>query len=127
MLSFSQAKAFDRKTSVLHYVVKLVKKNDESLLNFENDLCHVIPAESVLLDGVATDVKAIQEELACVLPIVQKEAERLELKGETRKMTLAELAEQRTMVVGSHFNRVEHLTGRVSAKGMKEFAFCVRT
>jgi Formin Homology 2 Domain len=118
-----QAKAFDRKTSVLHYVVKLVKKNDESLLIFENDLSHVIPAESVLLDAVATDVKAMQDELTGVLPIVQKEADRLEQKGEIRKMSLTELAEQRTMVVGNNFNRVEHLTGRVSAKRCKAYDF----
>ena len=96
--------------------MKLVKKNDESLLTFENDLSHIIPAESVLLDTVIGDVKSMQEELTGVLPIVQKDADRLEQKGEIRKMTLAELAEQRTMVVGNHFNRVEHLTGRVSSK-----------
>jgi hypothetical protein len=103
---------------VLHYVVKLVKKNDESLLSFESDISHVIPAENVLLDGVAGDVKAVQEELAAVLQIVSSEAQRLEDAGQLRKMSLADLAEQKTMVqhVGSvpQFNKMSHLTGRTS-------------
>lgn len=97
-----------------------MKKNDESLLTFDNDICHVIPAESVLLDSVSSDVNALREELDGVLEIVQKEAGRLEEQGELRKMSISELSEQRTMVqnVGSlqHFNKMEHLTGRVRTK-----------
>ena len=113
-----KAKAFDKKTSVLHYVVKLVKKNDESLLAFDADLSHVIPAESVLLDLVAGDIKAIQEELDGVLKIVQSEAQRMEDAGLLEKMRLSDLTEQRTMIqhVGAvpQFNKMSHLTGRTS-------------
>jgi Formin Homology 2 Domain len=114
----TQAKAFDKKTSVLHYVVKLVKKNDESLISFESDLSHVIPAENVLLDAVSGDVKATTEELKEVLEIVRNEAQRLEEAGELRKMTLSELVEQKTMVhhvgIVPQFNKIAHLTGRTS-------------
>jgi hypothetical protein len=119
-LSFiaQKAKAFDKKTSVLHYVVKLVKKNDESLLAFDADLSHVIPAESVLLDLVVGDVKAIQEELDGVLKIVQSEAQRMEDAGLLEKMRLSDLTEQKTMIqhVGTvpQFNKMSHLTGRTS-------------
>jgi Formin Homology 2 Domain len=113
-----QAKAFDKKTSVLHYVVKLVKKNDDALLSFENDIVHVIPAENVLLDSLVGEVKAISEELDSVLEIVQEEAEKLEEAGALQKMSLSDLAEQRTMVhhIGSvpQFNKISHLTGRTS-------------
>ena len=111
-----QAKAFDKKTSVLHYVVKLVKKNDEALLLFENDLCHVIPAENVLLDTVSGDLKVLQAELKDVIKIVSKDAEELEKAGNVPKLTLAELLEQKSIVqeVGGvkQFNKVSHLTGR---------------
>lgn len=113
-----QAKAFDRKTSVLHYVVKLVKKNDVSLISFDSDLAHVIPAESVILDGVSSDVKSIGQELDGVLDIVSREAQRLEEAGELRKMSLAELVEQKTMIhhvgIVPQFNKISHLTGRTS-------------
>lgn len=79
---------------------------------------HVIPAESVLLDSLAGEVKAILDELESVLEIVQNEAGRLEDAGELRKMSLADLAEQKTLVqhVGTvaHFNKIAHLTGRTS-------------
>jgi hypothetical protein len=101
---------------VLHYVVKLVKKNDESLLSFETDLVHVIAAESVLLDGVSADVRAIGEELKSVLEIVSDEAQRLEETGALQKMTLSELIEQKTMVshigIVPQFNKMSHLSGR---------------
>ena len=96
--------------------MKLAKKNDESLLSFESDLAHVIPAESVLLDGVSADVRAIREELNSVLDIVRNEAQRLEEAGELRKMSLSELVEQKTMVhhIGMvpQFNKMSHLSGR---------------
>ncbi len=95
-----------------------MKKNDEGLLSFENDIVHVIPAESVLLDSLAGEVKAISDELDGVLEIVQKEAERMEESGELRKMSVADLAEQKTMVqhIGlvPQFNKIAHLTGRTS-------------
>jgi hypothetical protein len=96
--------------------VKLVKKNDESLLLFEADLVHVIPAENVILDAVSADVRAIGEELRSVLEIVRDEAQRLEEAGALQKMSLSELVEQKTMVhhIGQvpQFNKMSHLTGR---------------
>jgi hypothetical protein len=113
-----QAKAFDKKTSVLHYVVKLVKKNDSSLLMFDRDLASVAPAESVLLDGLSGDVKLIGEELNGLHEVVTQEADRLEQSGELKPMSLSELAEQRTSVRSSRgvtqFNKIDHQTGRTS-------------
>jgi hypothetical protein len=98
--------------------VKLVKKNDDSLLAFDADLSHVIPAESVLLDIVAGDVNAIQEELDKVLKIVQSEAQRMEDEGKLEKMRLSDLTEQKTMIqhvgIVPQFNKMSHLTGRTS-------------
>eukprot|EP00980_Cylindrotheca_fusiformis_P027235 scaffold19459_cov135-Cylindrotheca_fusiformis.AAC.3 len=118
LLKLNEAKAFDKKTSVLHYVVKLVKKNNESLLTFSNDISFVIPAESVLLDALGSDVKALGEELVGVHKTVQDEAQRLEEAGELKPMSLEDLKEQKTTVrqVGkvSQFNKIDHHTGRTS-------------
>lgn len=78
LLKLNEAKAFDKKTSVLHYVVKLVKKNEESLLSFAADVSSVIPAENVLLDGLSGEVKLISDQLDGILVIVQQQADRLE-------------------------------------------------
>ncbi|KAL3945643.1 MAG: hypothetical protein SGBAC_000299 [Bacillariaceae sp.] len=116
LLKLNEAKAFDKKTSVLHYVVKLVKKNDSRLLAFSSDISFVIPAESVLLDSLANEVKTLGQELVGVHKTVQAEANRLEEAGELRPMTLEDLKEQRTTVrqVGkvSQFNKMDHHTGR---------------
>ena len=73
-------------------------KNDESLLYFEDDLGHIIPAESVLLDALAGDVKKLQSELIEVIKIVTKDADRIEQSGDVTQLTLAELVEQKSIV-----------------------------
>ncbi len=97
--------------------MKLVKKNDESLLYFENDLGHVIPAESVLLDTLVGDVKALQNELNEVIKIVTKDADTYEKSGDVSQLTLAELVEQKSIVqhLGDTSQKVgngKNLTGR---------------
>lgn len=123
LLKLNEAKAFDKKTSVLHYVVKLVKKNDESLLSFDSDVSSVVPAENVLLDGLSGDVKSIAEELEGMLGLVQQQANDLEQAGSLKPMSLTDLSEQRTDVRVNggvtQFNKVNHLTGRTS---MERFA-----
>jgi len=95
-----------------------VKKNDEALLDFERDIQSVIPAESVLLDGLNNDVKSISEELTAIHETVRQEADRMEKAGELRPMSLTDLAEQKTAVHVSggiaQFNKMDHLTGRTS-------------
>ena len=103
---------------MLHYVVKLVKKNEPELVAFDADLGSITAAESVLLDGLNADVSSLNEELKGVHETVKKEADRLEQAGELQPMTLADLKEQKTVVkqVGSttQYNQTDHLTGRTS-------------
>lgn len=103
---------------MLHYVVKLVKKNDETLITFSADLGSIHAAENVILDGLNADVSSLGEELSGVHETVKKEADRLEQAGELKPMTLADLKEQKTVVkqVGAttQYNQTDHLTGRTS-------------
>ena len=107
--------------------MKLVKKNDEDLLNFSTGLASVTAAESVLLDSLSNDVKAVGTELSGVYETVKVEADRLEEAGELKPITLADLAEQKTAVrqVGfvPHYNKMDHFTGRTS---MERFALNAR-
>ena len=81
LLKLGEAKAFDKKTSVLHYLAKLVRQNDEALLKFTDDIDQVPEAENVILDGLAGDVKNIKSELDKVAETALLEADRLENEG----------------------------------------------
>lgn len=115
-LLLRQAKAFDKKTSVLMYLAKLVKKNDESLLDFDEDLKTVRHAENIILDSLVSDIKTIEAELKEVHETAAAEAEKLEAEGNLKPLTLQDLKELRTSLhvneSVTHFNRVDHHSGR---------------
>ncbi|CAM9254483.1 unnamed protein product, partial [Ectocarpus fasciculatus] len=50
LLKLHSAKAYDKKTSVLQYIVSLISRNDPGILLFPEDLAHVGPASKVMLD-----------------------------------------------------------------------------
>ena len=115
-LFFPQAKAFDKKTSVLHYLVRLVKRNDEGLLTVLEDLQHVKEAETVLLDSLSSDIRALKDEIAPVHETIKTQAENLEAAGQIVQMSLQELKEQRTTIRNvdkiPQYNKMDHHTGR---------------
>ena len=109
-----QAKAFDKKTSVLLYLVKIIKQNDDSLLSFKDDLSSVAAAERIMIDGLSGDLKQLKQDLANVKEASTKDGDtKREVKGraDDRKLTLAELSEQRshtrTVSGVTHYNRME--------------------
>lgn len=59
LLKLQHAKAFDKKTSILQYVVTLIKRNDESCLDFPSDLVRVDDASRISLDVLSSDVAAL--------------------------------------------------------------------
>ena len=101
---------------MLHFLVKLVKQNDESLLDVRRDLVHVKEAESVILDTLFVDFNEIKEEIHPIHETVQTQAAELEAAGKLVQMSLQELIEQRTVVrnIGDvpQYNQIKHLTGR---------------
>lgn len=108
---------------MLQYLVKLVKQNDDSLMDFPNDIESVPEAGGVILDALGSDVKVLADEVKQVHETAKTEADRLEAEGKLRKMSLAELSEQITVVrqIGglSHYNQIDHITGRTQ---MERFA-----
>ena len=105
------------------YLAKLVKKNDESLLGFQDDLTTVRHAENIILDSVASDIKNIEADLEKVHNTASEEAARLEAAGELKPFSLSDLKELKTTVYTidkvSHFNKVDHHSGRTP---MERFA-----
>lgn len=108
---------------MLHYLVKLIKRNNESLLGLRDDLRHLKDAEFVVLDSLCGEIRSLKDEIEPVLQIVKAQAEDLEEKGQLIQMSIKELAEQKTSVrtVGCVplYNKMEHHTGRTP---MERFA-----
>ena len=100
----------------MHYLVKLIKQNNESLLGLRDDLKHLKDAECIALDSLCSEINAFKEELLPVLETVKHQAEYLEEKGQLVQMSLKELTEQKTTVrtVASipQYNKIDHHTGR---------------
>lgn len=67
-----QAKAFDRQTSVLHYLVSIVQKNDEDVLNLSEDFVPVKAAERVSMEMLAQQLKEVQIGLELVRNVAKR-------------------------------------------------------
>merc|ERR1712071_350203 len=63
LIELDNAKAFDKKTSVLHYLVTLIKKNDKSVLDFKEELPSIELAEKVALGSVKDETQEFNGEL----------------------------------------------------------------
>lgn len=74
LLKLSQAKAFDKKTTFLHYVVMIVHRNNEILLNFTDDLPTVLKADKVYWDQCLQDLEEVENQLENVRRISLYEA-----------------------------------------------------
>lgn len=94
----------------------MVKRNDESLIDFHRDLTHVNDSVNIILDSLCADIKTLKDEIERVHKTSQDQADDLVNLGKARKLSLTELKEQRTNVRTlsgvSQFNQVDHLTGR---------------
>jgi len=116
LLKLDEAKAFDKKTSVLFYLVKLIKENDEDLLKFTADITNVPEAQGLMIDSLFGDLKQMSSELGETQKTADEEADRLKDENGkfinySRKKSLAELQAQKTSVHQKdgvdHFNMME--------------------
>jgi hypothetical protein len=102
LLKLNQAKAFDKKTSILHYLVMLVKRNDESLLRFKDDIQSVNKAEKIQFSYVNEELTKLNKELGVVKAVAiaegtkMKEASEKDGSALARKMSLVDLSSQKT-------------------------------
>merc|ERR1740124_1562015 len=84
LMKLGEAKAFDKKTSVLEYLAKIIRQNDKDLLDLKDDLETVPASEGVILDGLANDIKDLDGELEKVAETAMKEADALEKEGKLK-------------------------------------------
>ena len=74
LLKLNQAKAFDKKTTFLHYVVLVTRRNNEDLLGFKDDLTNVMKAEKIYWDQCVTDLEEVENQLENVRKLALYEA-----------------------------------------------------
>jgi hypothetical protein len=74
LLKLNQAKAFDKKTTFLHYIVLIVQRNNDLLLNFVDDLPTVAKADKIYWDQCLSDLEEVENQLENVRRISLHEA-----------------------------------------------------
>jgi hypothetical protein len=72
LLKLQSAKAFDKKTSVLQYVITLIYRNDEDCLRFPEDLKHVSEAARMSMDTINSEKNNLIEEFHGNLRILEE-------------------------------------------------------
>ena len=70
LLKLNHAKSMDKRTTFLHYVVTVAKRNDESLLYFKEDLPSVFKSEKVFWDYCLNGAKELEAQLHNVIKLV---------------------------------------------------------
>lgn len=63
LLKLQSAKAFDKKTSILQYVIMLIQRNDENCLLFPEDLANVTDASRLTMESVQSDHSVLRQNL----------------------------------------------------------------
>ena len=74
LLKLNQAKAFDKKTTFLQYIVLIVNRNNELLLRFKDDLATVFKADKVFWDQCVSDLEEVENQLENVRRIALYQA-----------------------------------------------------
>lgn len=95
-----QAKAFDKKTSVLQYLVKLVKANEPDLLNVHEEMPSIVAAENVIVEALVSEVKDLNDQLTSVKGTAEAEGKRIR-DGKaplTKRSALEKLRSQKTKI-----------------------------
>jgi len=75
LLKLKQAKAFDKKTTFLHYIVLIVRRNNELLLNFKDDIPTVYTSDKIFWDQCVADLEEVENQLENVRKIALYQAQ----------------------------------------------------
>ncbi|KAL3919028.1 MAG: hypothetical protein SGILL_003960, partial [Bacillariaceae sp.] len=74
LLKLKEAKAFDKKTTFLHYIILIVQRNNEILLKYYDDVPTVLKGDKVFWDQCQQDLEEVENQLENVRRISLYEA-----------------------------------------------------
>lgn len=115
LLKLQSAKAFDKKTSILQYVITLIYRNDEKSLDFPNDLTHCAEASRLTLDSAHQEQVALKQGHEASVRIVAES-----MKGDPPANVLAAMSVM-TSFLSDAKQRLEELSAKVDGV-KKKFA-----
>lgn len=72
-----QTKAFDNRTTVLHYLVKVMRRTNKDVLKFKDDIKSVFLAKGVVMERLLSVVKQLCEDAKIVTETAAKDGDRL--------------------------------------------------
>jgi len=81
---FAETKTVDKKTSVLEYLVKLVRDNSPDLLCVNVDMVSVGPAQYVIIEKIGSELKEMTNQLTHSKATVAAEGQRKKEEGKAR-------------------------------------------
>ena len=90
LLKMHEAKAFDKQTSVLHYLVSIIDKNDNDVLNVKEDLEPAKKAERIVVESLKKTLSDLSDGLDTVNEMGMEEAQR-QAKGKDDKNMVADV------------------------------------
>ena len=90
LLKMHEAKAFDKQTSVLHYLVSIIDKNDNDVLNVKEDLEPAKKAERIVVKSLKKTLSDLSDGLDTVNEMGMEEAQR-QAKGKDDKNMVADV------------------------------------
>lgn len=91
LLKLQSQKAFDKKTSILQYVVRLISRNDETCLAFPEDLVHLTESERLSIDQVMSEMSLIVSSYNACKDIVNEISNR---DGKRRIQSMSDFLQQ---------------------------------
>jgi len=75
LTKLSETKAFDNKTTVLQYLVKVIRKTNKDVLRFREDIKSVVLAKGVMMERVLASAKQLCEDSRIVTETAKKDGE----------------------------------------------------
>ena len=120
LLKLNHAKSMDKKTTFLHYIVKVAKRNGKDILKFKEELPTLCKAEKISWEQSVNGVKGLEHNLKNIKDLVlPKEKIKSISRGTTCAFTKHELKTLSKSFVGQFVLeaalRIKHLKNRVDS------------
>ena len=116
-LSLSQTKAFDNKTTVLHYLVKVIRSTNIDILKFQEEIKSVVLAKGVVMERLLTSAKQLCEDSRIVTETATKDGEEYRAHLNNPNSTLVDENGQNT---GEKYRKREVKAQRASVKELRQ-------
>ena len=75
LLKLKDAKAFDKKTTVMHYLIRIIRRSNASVLKFYEHLPDMVEAAKVSSEQINSELRNLERQLGEAQTVLKKDAE----------------------------------------------------